>query len=108
RTAELNRAKERVEAILNSSSDTIILSLPDGRIQQSNQAFYDLFEYQIDEEYNWPLMRLVVPDSQERLIKALQSACSGHRPQRLEVTACSKNGNQFAADLVLSPIYKHG
>lgn len=108
RTSELNRAKERVETILNSSSDTIILTLPDGQIQQSNQAFYTLFGYGIDEEYDWPLSRLVVPDSQSMIDNALKAAREERRPQRLEVTALHKNGTPFDADVVLSPIHERG
>jgi PAS domain S-box-containing protein len=108
RTSELNRAKERVETILNSSSDTIILTLPEGQIQQSNQAFYSLFGYGIDEEYDWPLSRLVVPDSQQSMDKALQNARDQRRPQRLEVTALRKDGTAFDADVVLSPIHERG
>ena len=39
RTGELNRVKERVEAILNHSSDAILLVRPNGAIQQTNRAF---------------------------------------------------------------------
>jgi PAS domain S-box-containing protein len=108
RTSELNRAKERVETILNSSSDTIILTMPDGQIQQSNLAFYNLFGYGIDEEYDWPLNRLVVPDSQSMMDDALKAARDGRRPQRLEVMALRKDGTPFDADVVLSPIHERG
>jgi PAS domain S-box-containing protein len=108
RTSELNQAKERVETILNSSSDTIILTLPDGQIQQSNQAFYSLFGYGIDEEYDWPLHRLVMPENQSAMDEALQLARDGRRPQRLEVMAVRKDGTPFDADVVLSPIHERG
>ena len=39
RTAELNRVKDRVEAILNHSSDAILLIRPNGAIQQTQQRF---------------------------------------------------------------------
>ena len=43
RTAQLNDAKNRIEAILNSSNDVIILCRTDGTITQVNPAFDNLF-----------------------------------------------------------------
>ncbi|HYO89687.1 MAG TPA: GAF domain-containing protein, partial [Candidatus Limnocylindrales bacterium] len=45
RTMELNRVKERAEAILNHSSDAILLMRADGRIQQTNRAFNTMFGF---------------------------------------------------------------
>ncbi|MBZ0299548.1 MAG: GAF domain-containing protein [Anaerolineae bacterium] len=106
RTGELHRAKERVEAILNSSSDTIIMTMPDGHIEQSNRAFYDLFGYYIDEEFDWPLTRLVIPEHVDALQEVLKLAFEEHQPQRIEVTARRKDGSCFDADLALSPIFE--
>ena len=106
RTAELNNAKERVETILNSTSDAIILTTIDGHIDQSNQAFYDLFGYFYDEEFNWSLSRLVIPEQQETLKDITQSVVSHRKSQRFEATAVRKDGTQFEADLMISPVYK--
>jgi PAS domain S-box-containing protein len=106
RTEELQRAKERAETILNSTSDTLILTLPDGRIEQSNGAFYNLFGYDYDEEFDWPLERLLAPDSRDSLCQHLNEALSNRRASRLEVVACRKDGSQFDADVVLSPIFR--
>ena len=43
RTAELNHTKERIEAILNSSSDLLIMCRMDGAIDQVNPAFEATF-----------------------------------------------------------------
>ncbi len=106
RTQELHSAKERVETILNSTSDAISLMSADGRIDQSNQAFYDLFGYYYDEEFNWPLTRLVAQAQQDTLAAALQSALEQRQSQRLEATAIRKDGSPFEADLVISPVHK--
>ena len=45
RTVELFRAKEHVEAILNNSTDAIIVTLLDGTIEHTNAAFSTLFGY---------------------------------------------------------------
>jgi PAS domain S-box-containing protein len=108
RTAELHHAKERVEAILNSSSDTIILTSPDGRIEQSNKAFYDVFGYYVDEEFDWPLTRLVEAEHEQVLGDALRRARDTLQSQRVEIAARRKDGSGFDADLVLSPIHERG
>lgn len=43
RTAELQRAKDQVEAILNNSLDAILLIRPDLTIKRTNTVFYTLF-----------------------------------------------------------------
>jgi PAS domain S-box-containing protein len=78
----------------------------EGRIDQSNQAFYDLFGYQYDEEFNWPLTRLVTPQYQEALATTLQTALNRRKSQRFEATAIRKDGTLFEADMVISPVFK--
>ena len=55
RTGELNRVKERVEAILNHSSDAILLVRITGAITQTNRAFDMMFGYAEDEAFGRPL-----------------------------------------------------
>ncbi|MFN8561465.1 MAG: GAF domain-containing protein [Anaerolineae bacterium] len=66
RTEELQLAKEHVEAILDNSSDTIIVLNTDGTIQQTNPAFRELFGYG-DEVVGKPFAALAKPDFAEVL-----------------------------------------
>jgi PAS domain S-box-containing protein len=104
RTAQLQRVKERAEAILTQSSDAIVLAHSDGVIQQTNPAFNDLFGYYVDEAFGYPLISLVDPASIPKLNEILETLLNENRPGRLEVVAQRKDGTTFAADMALSPI----
>lgn len=105
RTTELNRTKERVEAILNSSSDPIILAHTDGSIQQANPAFERVFGYQNDELFSMPLTRLFEPEAASSIRAALRAVMQpGQQPVRVEVTARRKHGEPLEVELGLSVI----
>ncbi|MBN2472440.1 MAG: GAF domain-containing protein, partial [Anaerolineae bacterium] len=104
RTAQLNHSKERIEAILNSSSDVIILCRVDGRIDQVNPAFYTTFQCAIDAAYNQPLTRLVRPDDSSMMERAFARVLETRQPERVEATVhCGGHAN-FEADIMLSPM----
>jgi len=104
RTVELNRVKERAEAILNHSSDAILLLRPDGRIQQANHAFNGLFGFAPDEVYNKTFDVFAGPYYAEILRQTLEDVIDHEHPARLEITADRSNGTSFDADVVISPI----
>ena len=102
RTAQLNNARERIEAILNSSGDVIILCRTDGMIDQANPAFEPVFGRSSDDVLFQPLAHLVIPPHVPRLDEAFQAALDTRLPQRLEVTAQRHEGLPFDAELTLS------
>ncbi len=104
RTSELNRIKDRTEAILNNSSDAILLLRRDGRIQQSNQAFENMFGYHGDELFNKPFERLTGPFYASMLQQALAEVVTGGKPQRIELMMDSRDGAAFDADVAISPV----
>ncbi|NPV67436.1 MAG: PAS domain S-box protein [Anaerolineae bacterium] len=109
RTAQLNHAKERTEAILNSSSDVIILCRPEGTISQANPAFEATFGCQVEEMLNQPFVALFLPDQAPQVEQALAAVLETCQPGRLEATAvCTRSGNTFDADIALSPIVEQG
>lgn len=104
RTGELNRVKERVEAILNHSSDAILLVRPNGVIQQGNLAFDMMFGYSGDDSFGKPLTLLAEPSYQAVLEQALERVLAKRNPERLEIVAMRVNGLTFDADVTLSPV----
>ncbi len=100
----LRRNVERVEAILNSSSDAIVLTYPDGTLQQANPAFTQLLGYQPDDLFGKPLAVLVEPDWAASLNEGIAAVLESRQPRRIEVVARRQDGTTFAADTVLSPI----
>jgi PAS domain S-box-containing protein len=108
RTKALNRAKEHVEAILNSSSEAILVVRTNGAISRGNPACSELFGYPVDEIIQRPLTALIQPDHVERLVSALASAVTSGSSIRIEIEACHKDRTTFLADVGLSPIVVHG
>jgi PAS domain S-box-containing protein len=104
RTAQLNQAKDRIEAILNNSSDVIILCRTDSLIDQVNPAFDKIFESSSDEVIWQPLAALVSPQNIADLEYAFQMVVETWQPKRLEVTVYFNQRAIFDADMVLSPI----
>jgi PAS domain S-box-containing protein len=104
RTAELHRVKERVEAILNNSSDAIVMARADGTIQQTNQAFNLLFQYEVDAAFGQPLTVLVRRDYAGQIESGIQQAVVQKEAVRLELVAVTSYGAQFDADMMVSPI----
>jgi PAS domain S-box-containing protein len=101
RTRELRRAKEHVEAILNNTSDAIIMMRRDMSIRQTNPAFNTLFGYDTDELFGRSVRILVHPDQQAFLDAALQSVQIDDTSGRIELAMQRKDGTLFDADVAL-------
>jgi PAS domain S-box-containing protein len=105
RTAELHRAKEHVETILNNSSDAIFVVQLNGAIMSKNPAFSRLFMYDADDTSVKWLETLFSADEIEPLYYALIAIAQGDSSSvRLELVAQRRDGTQFHADIALSGI----
>jgi PAS domain S-box-containing protein len=94
----------RVEAILNNSSDAIVLIRPDGLITQTNPMFDRLFDYPVDEPAHRPLAPLFRPDDRAALSEAVRIVVEERQIQRVELVALRKDHSSFHAEIGLSPI----
>lgn len=106
RTSELDHARERVETILNSSRDVIILASAKGYIQQVNPTFDQVFDCGPDEYLNTLLTDLVRPDDIPALTEAIQQGLSGNAPS-LEVQFIRKGSQPLDTELHIAPILDH-
>lgn len=104
RTTELNHIKERVEAILNSSTDIIILCRRDSAIEQANPALRNACMIDPDDVFRHPLSSLVAPSDVVAVTEAFQAVVKSGTPERLEVTVLRRDGTTFEADMMLSPV----
>lgn len=104
RTAELSQAKERVEAILNSASDAIILVSAHGVIEQVNPAFSELFGYTIEKIFRKPFTSLFDSEGSQIIGKALAQVLTENRMAQCELQAQHQDGRTFTVDAVLSPV----
>lgn len=97
RTAELSRAKSRVEAILHNSTEGILLAYPATGIEETNLTFNALFACHQDSYAGQSLDELVHSDDRTRfkaLIEAVRQTQSG---QHGEFRARRWDGSIFEA-----------
>lgn len=104
RTAQLARTTERIETILNNSSDSILVTTASGMIDQVNQSFNMAFGYYQDEIVGQNVSLIAAESSQAALRAALDELLEEGSSQRLEIEARRKDGDTFDADLALSPV----
>ncbi len=101
RLAQLNR---RMAAILNNTSDAILLITDDGRIEVTNPAFNQMFGYESDELLNQSLTQLADPSCHNELLAVLQSVQESKLPQRLQMICKRKDGSEFDVELSLAGV----
>ncbi len=104
RTAQLIQAKERIEAILNSSSDIIVLCGSDGTIDQVNPAFDTAFHIEPDAFLGERLSALVAPQDVTLIEQTVAEVIETGQSGRIELTAQVAGAVPFEADAVLSPL----
>ncbi len=104
RTAELRRAKEQIEIILNNTRDAIALAQANGDIETRNPAFISMFGDQVS---NWieRLLGMVATDEQSASVgKALLNTIHNQEGQRVELQLVSENGLNKDIDLAFIPV----
>lgn len=104
RTADLQRTTERIEGILNSAQDVIILSNAEGFIEQINPAFVRQFQYQASDVFDKSIDMFIDRGDQADFQKALQQLINDKTVQRLDIKAKTADHDIFFADVLLSPI----
>lgn len=104
RTAELNDAKDRVEAILNSSLDGILLVALDLSIQRVNPAFARLTNCVSTDCIGHSLTNLIVEDDWSRVSAAIQSSLLRRVGQQIDARIRRFDGTSFDAELSISSI----
>jgi PAS domain S-box-containing protein len=99
RTQEFMHAKERVEVILDSSSDGFFFAYPDSGIQQANRAFNMLFGCNDDDYFERPVTSLVRPQDHLLLAVLLEAVMEDGATRRLEIVMVRKDGTLFDAEI---------
>ncbi len=106
RTAELRRATERTETLLNNSPDAILLLRPDGAIEAFNDAFNEMFGYPAGEVHGRSPTTLVAPShaNASAFSRSLRTTLEKGQPGRLEVLVQRQDGTTFPADAMFAPV----
>jgi PAS domain S-box-containing protein len=104
RTAELHAAKERVEAVLSSVGDGVIVTDLDGYILTVNHAYEEQSGFQGSEVIGRKIFTLI--DGQEDLAQQveIQAALKREYSWSGELVAHRKGGHQYDVQLTLAPI----
>ena len=104
RTAELFNAKERVEAVLSSVGDGVVVTDLEGNILTVNQAFEDQSGYKAEEVIGEPLYALL--NGQENQEKSLEIQESLELESRWsgELGTNRKGGSHYDVLLTIAPV----
>jgi PAS domain S-box-containing protein len=108
RTVQLQAAKERVEAILNSSVDGILLIQPDFTIERTNAAFDQLFHCETDAYLRQPFKELLLPEPDDLTFSWIQSQVADKQNLYREVHARRRDGSIFDAEISIGYIKDEG
>ncbi len=108
RTTQLERMNDRLTAILNNVSDAIILLDREDRIQNTNQSFDRMFEYEHDELYDHKIYQLVSEQRRDVLQEVLQQVAQSQQSQQLEIRMERQSGQTFEADIALAYVKGNG
>ncbi len=103
-TAQLRRLNRRMAAILNNTSDAIILTRADGRINITNFAFDAHFGYLPDELFNQPIEAIAALDYIDALNSRVAAVVEDGEKRRLEIVARRKDGSEFDADIAFGRV----
>ncbi|GEM_PF-1017144 len=104
RTSDLIRARTRVESILNSTSDALMLVSATGIIQQANPAFRAMFDIPFEAER--ALRDICHPDSWHTLERAFTSVLETGETARIEMVCVRNDGTTFDGDIMIAPMLR--
>lgn len=104
RTAELEHAKKRIEAIFNNSGDAILLLDVKQGIQQANPAFATLFAYPPGSFLGIQLADLAHSKDAPALEQIAKDIATTPNVYNLEITARRANGTFFDAEISVAPL----
>ena len=104
RTAELQDAKDRLEIILDNSSDAIMLLDTDGVISAGNDSFTPQFGIPRNAATGTLLSTLFAPEFLPMLNQALAAVIESGGLARIDLIACRRDGLRFDVEVSLAPV----
>lgn len=104
RTTQLEHVKDRVEAILSSTSDGVILMDQHGNLIQANPAFEEQFGQKAEFLFKKPLARLIAESSGNAFMSALHNAVTTQQRVRCDVQCHRGDGALFEAEFAIAPL----
>jgi PAS domain S-box-containing protein len=105
RTAEIFAEKEKIEAILKSAGDAIVITDPEGRISYVNIAFTALTGYTIQEMAHYATITELFNDqTPPATFAGLKRSVAQGAPWRGDVNVRHRDGHAIEANMTLAPV----
>ncbi|MGB5843375.1 MAG: ATP-binding protein, partial [Anaerolineales bacterium] len=104
RTAELFDAKERVEAVLSSVGDGVVVTDLDGNILTVNQAFEDQSGYPAAEAIGQPLFELLNGQDNRQISIEIEESLEQDFRWSGELSTTRKGGRHYDVLLTIAPV----
>ncbi|MDD5467470.1 MAG: ATP-binding protein, partial [Anaerolineales bacterium] len=109
RTAELHDAKERVEAILASVGDGVIVVDLEGCILAVNAAMEKQSGYRGPDLVGQTLESLLANENDPQIVAEMKAALASGEVWQGELITCRKNGTKYDIHLTIAPVRdQHG
>jgi PAS domain S-box-containing protein len=102
--AQAERARLRLAAIVESSSDAIASRSLDGKITSWNRAAERTFGWTADEILGQPCATVIPEDHADEVEEAVQRVTNGEMVEPFETVALRKDGRAVPVSLTLSPV----
>lgn len=104
RTFELERTRDRLEAIFEHSGDGILLVNIHAEIQQANYAFAQMFGHSAESVSGKNFTTYFDAEDALRVQTCLQEVVTTHEAQRIEVCARHVDGRAVAVEIHIAPV----
>ncbi len=102
--SELERARDHLAAIVDSSEDGIVSKTLEGIVTSWNKGAERLFGYTAEEMVGQPIARLIPPEFQHEEVDILAKLRAGQRIERYEAIRIHKDGHRLNISLTISPV----
>ncbi|MBL8165952.1 MAG: PAS domain S-box protein [Anaerolineae bacterium] len=103
RTSELERTKNRIEAIFNNSADGVLLLSLEHGIQQANNAFERMFEVS-DADYLGAKLSNLFHSDAESIEHSLQTVAATHQVQNITARWLKDDGSSLDVEISVASI----
>jgi len=107
RTSELHEAKERVETILASVGDGVVVVDLDGKILTVNQAFERLSGFSFEEICGNDLFQLIASENGTARVTSMRDALNNGDIWSDELGGRRKDGGPYNIQFTIAPIHDH-
>jgi len=104
RTLELERAKDRLEAIFNNSGDGILLLDVQQGIQQTNDTFNQMLGLATESALGMSLLAWIHPDDAPRINASMHAAAIKHQSQGVEAKLRRADGTLIDVEISIAPV----